>query len=320
MQSDNEHTPLITIGITCYNASGTIGRAIDSAIAQDWSNIEIVIVDDCSTDNSIKIIEDIILKQSQAYLIKHEINKGPAGARQTIIDNAKGEFIAFFDDDDKSLDARVKKQYERITSYESEIGATLIACYISGKRVYPNNYELPLKAIGSKEDVPQGNAMADYLLFYGKKANLFYGAGTPTCALMARKNTFITVGGFDPAFRRVEDVDFAVRLSLAGGHFIGCPENLFIQYATQANDKNPEKNLEAEIQLAQKHKKYLLSVGRYEYAKQWPLIRYYHFIGNHRRMLLTLFALFIKYPIKVSNQFFQTAPRRLLHEIKMKKK
>lgn len=94
---------------------------------------------------------------------------------------------------------------------------------------------------------------------------------------MARKTTFEAVGGFDPTLRRVEDVDFAIRVALANGHFIGCPERLFIQYATNTADKTPEKNCEAEIRLADKYKDYLVSTGKYYYAKKWPLVRYYHF-------------------------------------------
>ena len=312
--------PLITIGIACYNAGDTVARAVESALAQDWENREIIVVDDKSMDNSVDIVENLAAAHPALRLIRHDTNQGPAAVRQTIIDNAKGGFIAFFDDDDESLPARIKTQYERIISCERETGETLIACYASGKRVYDNGYTVSLNAIGSRPAVPHGTAIADYVLFYGKRPGMFYGAGTPTCALMARKSTFTAAGGFDPAFRRVEDLDFAVRLGLAGGRCIGCPETLFIQHATRGADKSPAKNLEAEIQLAEKHKDYLRSVGRYDYARRWPLVRYHHFTGQHGRMALALLGLFIRAPLKVMRHFFRTAPRRLLHEIRMKKK
>tara|TARA_R110002072_G_scaffold221809_1_gene378861 strand:- start:483 stop:1454 length:972 start_codon:yes stop_codon:yes gene_type:complete len=319
MKNDNLSAPLITIGITCFNARDTIKRAIESAINQDWPNIEILIVDDCSTDGSIELIEIIKKKHPIISFIKHAVNKGPAGARQTIIDNANGKFIAFFDDDDKSMPERCSIQFQHLKSYEEKTGVKLLACYASGQRIYSNGYTLQINAIGSQNIPPKGYEIADYLLFYGKKKNVFYGAGVPTCALMARKETFIEIGGFDKNFRRVEDVDFAIRLGLAGGHFIGCTEHLYIQYSTQAQDKSPEKNLENEIQLAEKYKDYLRSVGRYEYAKRWPFIRYHHFAGNHLKMLNALIRLFLHCPIKTLSHFMKTAPRRLLHEIKMKK-
>jgi len=319
MMDTHNQKPLITIGMTCFNAQDTITRALESAFAQDWPNLDIIIVDDCSTDNSAAVVQQAIKDHENARLIMHKENAGPAGARQTVLDNTNGEFLAFFDDDDEALPERLATQYERIVSYECESGAPLVACYASGKRIYPNDYVLEMSAIGSKEEVPKGEMIADYQLFYGKHPGVFYGAGTPTCSLMARTQTFKAAGGFDATFRRVEDVDFAISLGLAGGHFIGCPEMLFIQHATEGGDKSAKKNKDAEVQLAEKYKDYLKSVGRYEYAKNWPLIRYYHFKGQHGMMLWTLFKLFLRAPVKVTRHFFTTAPKRFLHERKMKK-
>ena len=309
-----DHKPLISIGITCYNAADTIQRAIKSALEQSWDNIEIIIVDDCSTDRSIDVIKKSLTNINNARLIEHEKNLGPAGARQTLLDNANGEFIAFFDDDDESSPNRVQTQYERIISYEKTTGASLIACYASGKRVYPNGYELELNAIGSKQVIPAGSSVADYLLFYKRNKGWFYGTGTPSCALMLRKNTLIEAGGFDTTLRRVEDVDFAIRLALKEGHFIGCSENLFTQHATQASDKSYKNNKDAEVQLALKYEDYLKSVKHFEYAKRWPLIRYYHFEKKYAQMLLCLCSLFIRAPIKVTKHLLSTGPKRLLHE------
>ena len=73
------HSPLITIGVTCFNAEDTIVRAIESAQKQDWPNFEIVIVDDASTDNSIKIIEEMQREDQRISLHRHDKNQGVAG-------------------------------------------------------------------------------------------------------------------------------------------------------------------------------------------------------------------------------------------------
>lgn len=318
MKKNYDNNPLITIGITSYNSHEYIERAIASAVNQKWRNLEILVVDDCSTDNSIAIINRLISLHQNITLIEHSVNLGIAGARQTIIDQANGEFIAFFDDDDESSTNRIGVQHKRILSYENESGCTMIACYTSGKRIYPNGYELIMEAIGSKPAIPHGNAVADRLLFYGQPSeDFFFGAGTPTCSLMARKSTFTTLDGFDHNFRRVEDIDFAIRLALSGGHFIGCQEQLLTQYATEGSDKAPDKNLAAELQLADKYKEYLVSVGRFKYAKTWPLLRYYHFKKCYFKFSGTLLVLLFRYPIKTTTHFLRTVPRRLLHERKM---
>ena len=309
---------LITIGIACFNAQDTILRALQSASQQSWDNKEILIVDDASTDKSMEIVNRYIREYPHIKLIEHTVNAGPAAVRQTILDNAQGIFIAFFDDDDESFPVRLEKQHAHICAYEDTTGTNLIACYASGQRIYPNGYRLNMQAIGSAPLIPNGRDVADRLLFYGGDPNFFYGTGTPTCSLMARKSTFDIVGGFDQNFRRVEDIDFAIRLALAGGHFIGCAEHLFVQHSTDGVDKAFEKNKDAEIQLAEKHRTYLKSVRRYIYAKKWPLLRYYHFKGQYVRMFVTLIDLFMRHPLKTFSHFLTTAPKRFLHERKMK--
>lgn len=312
---------LVTIGIPCFNASDTVLRAVDSALAQDWPNLEILIVDDASTDGSAIVVEAAIAGETKTRLIRHSTNTGPAGTRNTIIDEAKGEFIAFFDDDDESLPERLSKQVGRLVAYEKQSGMKLVVCYASGIRHYSNGYALELPAIGSRgKEMPHGSAVADYLLLFRRKPDWFYGSGTPTCSLLARRSTFSSIGKFDPQLRRVEDVDFAIRLALQGGHFIGTQESLFIQHATSAADKSPEKNLESEQAIVKKYKDYLDSIGRYYYAIHWPRLRYWHFKRRYGRFIAELTGLLFRHPFTVTSHLLVTGPRRLLHERKMAKK
>lgn len=316
MSPETAH-PLITIGIPCFNAQDTIARALESALAQTWPEKEILVVDDASADCSAAVVEKIAGSHPAVRIVRHAANKGPGGTRQIIVDQARGDFIAFFDDDDESLPARLQTQYDRLMSYERQTGICLAACYASGRRIYPNGYQKKLSAIGSRPEIPHGPGMADFILFYGKKPGWFYGGGTPSCSLMARRETFVAAGGFDPAFRRVEDLDFAVRLGLAGGHFIGCPEWLFIQHATAAQDKSPRKNLYAELRLVEKYRAYLETTGWFEYARRWPWVRYHHFAGEPGRMIAALLTLLARHPVKTAAHFLESAPRRFLHERKI---
>jgi len=307
--------PLVTIGLTCFNAQDTILRALDSALAQDWPNIEIIIVDDDSADDSARIVEAAIVNEPRARLIRHDVNMGPAGARNSILKTARGEFIAFFDDDDESLPNRISEQMKVLVLYEKRVGASLVACYASGERRYDNGYLIELRAIGSMGDeCPNGPGLAEHLLVYRPRTDWFYGTGTPSCALFARKQTIYKVGGFDERLRRVEDADFAIRLALLGGHFIGTSANLFIQYATSAADKSPEKNMEAELFLAEKYKDFLRTIGGYYYARHWPKLRYWHFMRRYFMFALELAGLLTLYPLRASKHLLTTGPRRLAHE------
>ncbi len=317
--ADTAGAALITVGMTSYCASGTIARAIASALAQDWPNLELVIVDDCSPDDSVQVIQAAIAGASNARLIRRGTNGGPAAARNTVLAAAHGAFVAFFDDDDESLPGRLRVQQARLLAHEAHTGATLVACYASGHRRYPNGYTLQIDAIGSRGSAPIGEAVADYLLFNGQHDGLFYGGGTPTCALMARRETFETVGGFDEGLRRIEDVDFAVRLARAGGHFIGCPEALYLQHATEGSDKTPLMNLKAELQLVDKHADYLRSKRRYAYARDWFKIRFYHFTRQRLAFAVALAWLLVRYPVAGTRHLLRSAPGRLRHENKISK-
>lgn len=310
--------PLVTVGITCFNAEATIARALNSALVQDWPHYEIIIVDDLSSDNSVAFIEEAIVNESKVRLVQHEVNQGPAGSRNSILNHANGEFIIFFDDDDEGLPGRIAVQYEALINHEKFNKDKLIACYASGARLYPNGYELEMHAIGSQSDIPVGDEVVDYLLYNSRKKGVFYGAGVPTCALMARVTTFREVGGFDSNFRRVEDVDFAIRLAMLGGHFIGCPNKLFVQHATIASDKSPIMNLKSELQLVDKFSKYLKFRNRYGYARDWFKIRFYHFSGQRLMFFSSLVLFLISYPKSGIAHLMRTLPARWSHENKMK--
>lgn len=91
-------SPLVSIIITSYNKGKTLERAINSAINQSHKNCEVIVVDDCSTDNSYDIITQY---QKQINLIKNPNNIGLIASRQVGINNCSGDYITFLDADDK---------------------------------------------------------------------------------------------------------------------------------------------------------------------------------------------------------------------------
>jgi len=309
--------PRITIAITCYNAEATIERAIYSALSQDWPDFEVIVVDDGSTDSSRRILAKLATENERLRIIEHPNNMGCASARNTLIEAAKGDFLAFFDDDDVSKPERIRLQYERIVSYEKAAHSNRVACYASGERIYPNGYILPIHAVGSENTPPVGSVMADYLLFHKRDLNLFYGAGTPTCSLMARTSVFRDLGGFDIEMRRQEDADFAIRLSLKGGHFIGIPEPVLRQYATGGNEKSALIEFDSFLRLLEKNKDYLISTNSYHYMRLWSEMRYHHFAGQDGHALWLLTRLLLAYPRRTARHFLHSATRRFMHERRM---
>ncbi len=92
--------PLVSIITPNYNASKFVSESIESVIDQTYENWELIIVDDCSTDDSVIIIENFIKKDSRIKLLKLNVNSGPAVARNEGINSCGGAFMTFIDSDD----------------------------------------------------------------------------------------------------------------------------------------------------------------------------------------------------------------------------
>lgn len=118
---------LVSIITPMYNSEKFIEATIKSVIGQTYKNWEMIIVDDCSTDNSINIVKPYVENDSRIKYIRSESNKGVSNARNIALREAQGQFIAFLDSDDiwneykleKQIDFMIKKDCAiSFTSYE----------------------------------------------------------------------------------------------------------------------------------------------------------------------------------------------------------
>jgi hypothetical protein len=131
---------------------------------------------------------------------------------------------------------------------------------------------------------------------------------------MARTLLFRELGGFDPAMRRQEDIDFAIRLSLMGGHFIGIHESVLTQYATGGNEKSAQVEFESFNRILEKNVAYLKTADSYEYMRMWSEMRYRHFSGQDGQAFRLLTRLLLAYPRRTVRHFLHSAIRRFRHE------
>jgi teichuronic acid biosynthesis glycosyltransferase TuaG len=102
--------PLVSIITPSWNVERLIGETILSVQAQTLGDWELLIADDCSTDNTTAVIESYAAKDARVKLIRQPRNGGPALARQAAIEQAQGRFIAFLDSDDLWLPAKLERQ------------------------------------------------------------------------------------------------------------------------------------------------------------------------------------------------------------------
>ena len=99
---------MISVIIPTYNRAGTILRSVESVLNQTEKDLELIVVDDCSTDNTIEILKQI--DDKRLSVIKLEKNSGACHARNVGIENAKGDFIAFQDSDDEWKPNKLERQ------------------------------------------------------------------------------------------------------------------------------------------------------------------------------------------------------------------
>lgn len=164
-----KNTPLVTIGIPNYNYAHYIKEALDSVAAQTYSNIELIIVDDCSTDNSIILIENWMTNYSgniAINFIKNECNLGLTGSCNVILRNAKGEYLQILDADDIFLPENISKKIEVVNENESNnialVYSNMKLINDSGK-IINDNY---LNKIGYDENnMPEGDVFQELFNF-----------------------------------------------------------------------------------------------------------------------------------------------------------
>lgn len=180
--------PLISIIIPTYNGSQTVLRAINSALNQTYQNIEIIVVDDKSTDNTVEIVKKV--KDKRVKLLVHSENRYGSAARNTGMKASKGDYIALLDDDDEFMLDRIEKLYPRINSEYLAVTSDYLL-YESGswRRVSKNQ---------DKQTV------SDFLLI-----NSTIGG----CSIMIDRRILKLVGYFDETFIRHQDIEYVLRIA-----------------------------------------------------------------------------------------------------------
>ena len=116
-----QSNPLVTVYIPTFNRVELLKRAVESVRHQTYQNLEIIIVDDCSNDNTHGYLEEISKQDSRIRYFVKEKNSGACVSRNIAIENAKGEFITGLDDDDYFLKNRIQNFMNAINLFDKYI-------------------------------------------------------------------------------------------------------------------------------------------------------------------------------------------------------
>lgn len=302
-------SPLITCGLTAFNSAETIERAVLSALSQTWQPLEVVVVDDASIDATWEILLQLATKHPKLRVFRQAENGGVAKARNRVLAEANGEFVAFFDDDDESRQNRIQRQFERISAYERNYAQDEpVICHTARQIIYPDGSERIEKTMGQSlsTKAPNGGGVAFRILF-GQPLKDAYGS-CATCSQMARLSTYRMLGGFDETLRRGEDTEFNIRLALAGGHFVGIADTLVKQTMTKTSEKSLREEHRNLCLIMEKHQTLMKSHGQYEFCRRWIDIKLVWQEGHKLAFIFSLAKLAMVSPILTLRRLFYTMP------------
>ena len=129
---------LVSVLMSTHNSEKTIRKAIESIINQTYKDLEFLIVDDCSDDNTYKIIKDYSIKYNFIKIFQNESNIGLTKSLNKLIKNSNGKFIARQDADDESLKERLDLQISNLIKNDVDFCVSR-AIDIQSKNIYPQN-------------------------------------------------------------------------------------------------------------------------------------------------------------------------------------
>ncbi|MFD2095969.1 glycosyltransferase [Corallincola platygyrae] len=184
--------PKVSVIIPTYNREGFIQEALDSVLAQDYPNIEIIVVDDGSTDNTAELLRPYIEQEKIIY--RYQENQRQCVARNHAMSVASGEFWCFLDSDNRWLPGKLKTQVEYLLAHpQVDI-------------VYGNN-----QIINEAGDITSEHNMRRY------SGRIYPQMLRDNCVsmntVMARASCFEQHGCFDPSFKVADDYELWLRLS-----------------------------------------------------------------------------------------------------------
>jgi glycosyltransferase involved in cell wall biosynthesis len=207
----NSAKPLVSVIIPTHNRAALLPAAIQSVLAQSYENLELIVVDDASTDATPDVVRSIT--DPRLHYVRQPENRRAAAARNVGFAHARGSLIAYNDDDDLWLVQRLERQVPHLLEASAEIGLSLggyirhwpqgTADYVGGSR-----YVQPL-------DFRSGYVGGDYSL-----------VATP--GWLVRREQLERSGGFDERMRAWDDWELCCRLAKLG-RLIHLDEPMFVQ-------------------------------------------------------------------------------------------
>lgn len=211
--------PLVSVVIPLFNKKEYISATLECVIAQTYRNIELIVIDDESTDQSLEVVRSVMnrsLGRFSNVQIHSQKNAGQTAARTKGVGFSKGDYVAFLDADDIWHPNKISSQIKYLENHTS---VDLVFC----------NYFI-FSGLGSKGRAvklsPISKKIEDWILLKS------YGVGLESTGVV-RKKALLQIGGFDPNLQMCGGMDLAFRFSI--NNRVGCVDQYLVAYRMVSN-------------------------------------------------------------------------------------
>ncbi|MEO8231506.1 MAG: glycosyltransferase family A protein [Ignavibacteriota bacterium] len=269
MNDDLNNQPLVSIIIPCYNCEEFIEETLKSVLNQSYQNFEVIIVDDCSTDNTLKLVQQYSDSDQRIKVYTIEHAGRPSVPRNFGVSKSSGEFIAFLDSDDLWTKEKLKYQVNYLKDNSGISFIYSMSFTFGNVNIFSEMLELlplPFRAVKNRDGL------------------LHTGNTIPLSSVLIRKKTLIDAGGFDEdPHDKLEDFGLWLDISKANNfHFI---PRVHVYYRIHKNQFSSDwKSKEESLKYLAKKKN--INLNTYKYFRRKSII--FLFIRNVIHSLIYL--------------------------------
>jgi glycosyltransferase involved in cell wall biosynthesis len=282
--------PRVSVIIPTHNRAEFLRSAISSVLRQTYRDFELIVVDDASADSTHEVVTSFHGRDIK--YVRHDVNKGDAGARNTGLLNSTGDYVAFLDDDDEWLPEKLQAQVELLEASSAKIGGV----YTGLLRVN--------KATGKILDVIIPTKRGD--LF----REIFIDSPIVTSCVVLRRQCFEAVGLFDERIPYNNDYDMWIRIA-EQFHFECINEPLVVYHTHERKlTANPALVLQGHELIFQKYETFIVS-NRESYSRLCFSLGILYCLAGHREKSrkaffrsIELVPLEVKYYLALFVSFF----------------
>lgn len=226
-----DNQPLISVYMPTFNRSQMLQRAVASVLAQDYPNFELLIVDDCSSDDTWEVLNKLYADNNRIRLFRQDKGQGACAARNLAIKAAAGDFVTGIDDDDEFLPNRLSSM---MASYDDQYSCICTSYFWDYGSVRKQLY--PEQKIVRLPELLDAHCLSNQAL--------------------VRKSRMLAQGGFDEQLAAFQDYDMWLRMVAAYGPALRLSEATYVVHVGHELGRitTSPKRLNAQAQFVEKHR------------------------------------------------------------------